>query len=64
MATCNLCPVGRRDVPDDQMDEHLRTTHPEVAEDGTRRADDSTIVTDASLEPVAEHSPGAENWQP
>jgi len=46
VATCNLCPPGRRDVPDDEMAEHLRTAHPEVDEDGTLRGDDSTIIPD------------------
>ncbi|GIM88296.1 hypothetical protein [Paractinoplanes toevensis] len=50
MATCNLCPPGHRDIPDDQMTEHLRTEHPEVDEDGTHRSDDSTIVPDAASE--------------
>ncbi|MEV0898938.1 hypothetical protein [Actinoplanes sp. NPDC049802] len=59
MATCNLCPPGRRDVPDDEMAGHLRTEHPEVAEDGTTRSDGSTIVRDGSLEPV---SP-SEDWR-
>jgi hypothetical protein len=48
MAACNLCPPGRRDIPDDQMAEHLRTVHPEVAPDGTGKGDDSRIVADAS----------------
>ncbi|MET3424450.1 hypothetical protein BJ973_003662 [Actinoplanes tereljensis] len=48
MATCNLCPPDRRDVPDDRMAEHLRTAHPEVDKDGTHRSDDSTIIPDAA----------------
>jgi hypothetical protein len=64
MATCNLCPPGERDIPDDEMAAHLRTRHPEIDADGTRKADGSTIVHDASLEPVADHSPGAGNWRP
>ena len=51
MADCNLCPPGSRDVPDDEMAEHLRTAHPEVAEDGTRRSDASTIVPSTDLGP-------------
>jgi hypothetical protein len=62
MATCNLCPPDRRQVPDDEMAEHLRTVHPEVAADGTARSDDSSIVRDSSLGPVAGHGPGAEEW--
>ena len=54
MAICNLCPPGRREHPDAAMADHLRTAHPEVDEDGTRKADDSTIVTDASLESAPE----------
>lgn len=54
MATCNLCPPGRRDVPDSEMGDHLRTVHPEVDTDGTRRSDGSTIVSDSSLGPAAE----------
>ncbi|XVU28567.1 hypothetical protein ACQPZJ_16410 [Actinoplanes sp. CA-054009] len=46
MATCNLCPVGKREVPDDEMEAHLRRVHPEVEGDGTLRADDSVIVRD------------------
>jgi len=51
MATCNLCPPGRRDVPDEEMAGHLRTVHPEVA------ADDSTIIPDVSMEPVSRPGP-------
>ena len=54
MANCNLCPPGSRSVPDDEMDEHLRTAHPEVADDGTSESDNSTIVHDSSLEPPTE----------
>jgi hypothetical protein len=53
MATCNLCPPGHRDVPDDEMADHLRTAHPEVDADGTARTDDSRIVPEASPEPPA-----------
>jgi hypothetical protein len=52
MATCNLCPPGRRDVPDDEMAGHLRTEHPQVAPDGTRASDASTIVRDSSTDPA------------
>jgi hypothetical protein len=48
MATCNLCPPGNREVPDDEMADHLRTAHPEVDEDGTEKSDDSRIVRDAA----------------
>jgi hypothetical protein len=58
MATCNLCPPGSRDVPDDEMEEHLRTSHPEVAEEN------STVISDVSLEPVPDHDPGASDWRP
>ncbi|WP_160165857.1 hypothetical protein [Actinoplanes sp. OR16] len=54
MATCNLCPPGRREHPEDEMAEHLRTAHPEVDEDGTRKGDDSSIVTGTSLESAPE----------
>jgi hypothetical protein len=57
MATCNLCPPGSRDIPDDRMAEHLRSTHPDVDTDGTRRTDGSTIVSDASLGPVDADAP-------
>ncbi|HEY0000266.1 MAG TPA: hypothetical protein VGB74_07415 [Actinoplanes sp.] len=63
MATCNLCPPGSRDVPDDEMAEHLRAAHPQVAEDGTLRSDDSTIVQDAAPGPATEGQPGAEQWR-
>jgi hypothetical protein len=52
MATCNLCPPGSRDVPDDEMAGHLREAHPDVDADGTAKSDESTIVSDASLGPV------------
>lgn len=58
MATCNLCPQGSRDVPDEEMAEHLRTSHPEAGSDG------STIVQDASLEPVTESPSGGGERQP
>jgi hypothetical protein len=51
MATCNLCPPGSREVPDEGMSEHLHTVHPEVAEDGTRESDRSRIVPSTSPEP-------------
>ena len=63
MANCNLCPPGSRSVPDDEMDEHLRTVHPEVADDGTSEADNSTIVRDASLEPAAEEHAEKSEWR-
>jgi hypothetical protein len=62
-ATCNLCPPGRRDVADDAMAEHLRTVHPEAARDVAADAPGSTIVQDASLEPVTEHAPRPEEWR-
>jgi hypothetical protein len=39
------------------MAEHLRSTHPDVDTDGTRRTDGSTIVSDASLGPVDADAP-------
>lgn len=51
MATCNLCPPGSREVPDEAMAEHLHVVHPGVADDGTRESDDSTIVPGAPPEP-------------
>ena len=63
MGTCNLCPAGSREVPDDAMAEHLRDAHPQAAEDGTLRSDGSTIVQDATLGPVADHQPGSEEWR-
>ncbi|MFD0525236.1 hypothetical protein [Paractinoplanes durhamensis] len=53
MATCNLCPPGSRDVPDDEMAAHLRTTHPDVDADGTQKSDDSRIIHDAAAGPIA-----------
>jgi hypothetical protein len=41
MATCNLC---HRDLPDEEIDDHRRTTHPDIAADGTRKSDSSRIV--------------------
>ena len=58
MATCNLCPPGARDIPDAEMRDHLRTTHPEVATDGTHKTDNSTIVDDVSLAPT----PHEDDW--
>jgi hypothetical protein len=49
MATCNLCHL---DVPDDEIEDHRRSVHPEVAADGTGRSDDSTIVADAANQAV------------
>jgi hypothetical protein len=46
MATCNLCPPAERDIPDEAMAEHLRTVHPDVETDGTRKSDNSRIVHD------------------
>ena len=51
MATCNLCPPGSREVPDEEMTGHLHTAHPGVADDGTRQSDDSTIVPGTPLGP-------------
>ncbi|MGK5680092.1 hypothetical protein [Actinoplanes sp. URMC 104] len=62
MATCNLCPPGSRDVPDAEMDGHLRMAHPEVGGEGTYETGGDTIVQDASLEPVAEREPGTGEW--
>jgi hypothetical protein len=63
MATCNLCPPGSREVPDEEMAAHLHTTHPEVDTDGTHRTDDSTILRDASLEPTPETPSGTGEWR-
>ncbi|WP_155123500.1 MULTISPECIES: hypothetical protein [unclassified Actinoplanes] len=49
MATCNLC---HRDVPDEQIEEHRRDVHPDVAADGTRETDDSRIVPDSTVPPA------------
>ena len=38
---------GARDFPDDEMADHLRTVHPEIDADGTRKSDNSRIVKDA-----------------
>ena len=57
MAECNLCPVGNRTVPDDQMAEHLRTVHPDVDADGTKKSDSSTIVPSTDLGPGPEGRP-------
>jgi hypothetical protein len=46
VATCNLCPPGSRDIPDAEMERHLRTVHPEVDADGTAKDDHSRIVPD------------------
>ncbi|TWG11570.1 hypothetical protein FHX34_106300 [Actinoplanes teichomyceticus] len=54
MATCNLCPPGRRDIPDGEIDEHRRTAHPEVAADGTRKTDGSRIVADSATDDHAQ----------
>jgi hypothetical protein len=58
MATCNLCPPGARDFPDAEMPGHLRTVHPEIDVDGTRKSDDSTIVKQSEPAP----DPGGE-WR-
>jgi hypothetical protein len=57
MATCNLCPPGSRDIPDDRMADHLRSAHPDVDTDGTRRSDGSTISGDASPAPADADAP-------
>lgn len=62
MATCNLCPADRRDIPDDEMSDHLRNNHPEVAPDGTLHVDGSIIIRDASRDAGADHDPG-EDWR-
>jgi hypothetical protein len=62
MANCNLCPPGSRAVPDERMAEHLRSAHPEVDADGTRKGDDSTIVGDMSLGPAGDGAPGDREW--
>ena len=55
MATCNLC---HRDLADGEIEEHRRTAHPDVAVDGTRESDASTIVPDAANQAVRRpHSP-------
>jgi hypothetical protein len=61
MATCNLCP-GSPQLPDDEMADHLRTAHPDVAEDGTSRSDDSAIVRDSSLAPDPDET-RASDWR-
>jgi hypothetical protein len=63
MATCNLCPPGSRDIPDEEMAEHLRSAHPGVDRDGTHREDGSTIIHDYSLEPAAGSDPGSNEWR-
>ncbi|MEV4277417.1 hypothetical protein [Actinoplanes xinjiangensis] len=63
MATCNLCPPGQRDIPDPEMPAHLREVHPDVAADGTRAGDGSTIVHDASLEPSADAPAEEGEWR-
>jgi hypothetical protein len=56
MATCNLC---HRDVPDDEIEDHRRSVHPEVAADGTGRSDGSTIIPDAGNQAIRRpHPPG------
>jgi hypothetical protein len=61
VATCDLCPPGHRDVPDDEMPEHLRTVHPPDAH--RLDVDGSTIVQDSSLEPDVDHGPGDQEWR-
>lgn len=61
MATCNLC-SGSPQLPDGEMADHLRTVHPEVATDGTRRSDDSTIVRDSAQAPDPDET-GAGDWR-
>jgi len=63
MANCNLCPPDNRSVPDDEMDEHLRTVHPEVDRDGTSESDNSTIVHDASLKPPTDEHSEQTEWR-
>ncbi|WP_436536528.1 hypothetical protein [Actinoplanes sp. HUAS TT8] len=45
MATCNLC---HEDFTDEQIEEHRRDVHPDVAADGTNKSDGSRIVPDAA----------------
>jgi hypothetical protein len=63
MATCNLCPPEKRDVPDAEMAAHLSGFHPEVDADGTRKGDGSTIVRDSSLEPSADAPAEEGEWR-
>jgi hypothetical protein len=62
MATCNLCPPESREVPDEAMADHLHTVHPDVADDGTRESDGSTIEPTASLEPAPADRTGTGEW--
>ncbi|GAA4603450.1 hypothetical protein BJY16_004620 [Actinoplanes octamycinicus] len=45
MATCNLC---HRDFADDEIEDHRRVAHPDVAADGTAESDDSRIVPEST----------------
>lgn len=57
MAECNLCPAGNRTVPDEEMAQHLRTVHPDVDADGTKKSDSSIIVPSTDLGPAPEEDP-------
>ena len=52
MATCHVCPPGDQQVPDEEMDDHLRVVHPELYGDGPERWPDGRVVVyDTTLEP-------------
>jgi hypothetical protein len=56
--TCNLCGSTEKDLA-----EHVRRAHPDAASERIYEADGSVIVSDASLEPVAEYDPDHQTWQ-
>ncbi|MDY7084194.1 MAG: hypothetical protein SYR96_03720 [Actinomycetota bacterium] len=60
MATCDLC---HEDVPDSDLADHVRNTHPHAADEGIYESDGSVIVQDAALEPLAEYDPKHATWQ-
>ncbi|BCY08139.1 hypothetical protein L3i22_032270 [Actinoplanes sp. L3-i22] len=45
MANCNLC---HTDFADDEIEGHRRSVHPDVAADGTGKADHSNIIPDVA----------------
>jgi hypothetical protein len=45
------------------MAAHLRSVHPDVDADGTRKGDGSTILRDASLEPSADAPAEEGEWR-
>ena len=62
MAICELCPPDSRDIPENEMAEHLRALHPELREEGALRLGESTILRDTSVDPGLDSGTGLGDW--